>query len=169
METATTIFDFSVKIGVIGLLVIFSGWLIVILLNGFKKGPFDIRKAGLATRVGFAIAALGIGAVVMAVFGVMASGVVWGWHVISSLLSPGSLALYSVAIGVSPMILSVLGVGLAKLLGGSVDARGPQNCSVKGVELGGLVYTLFMSYWLMFFTAGVMVLGLIASSIWAVL
>jgi len=169
METAITIFNFSVKTGVVGLLVIFSGWLIVILLNGFKKEPLNIRQAGPVTRAGLGITILGIVTIVIAVLSVMASGVVWSWHVLSNLLSPGRLALYSVAIGISPLLLSVLGVLLAKLMGGSVDARGPQNCSVKGVELGGLVYTLFMSYWLMIFTVGLMLLGLLTSGIWAVL
>lgn len=169
MDTATTIFNFSVEVGGIGLIILICGWLIVVVLNGFKKGPFNIKQAGPATRVGFGITLLGIAAVVLAVLSVMLAGAVWTWQLLSNLLTPASLALSSIAIGILPLLLSGLGVVLAKISGGSVDARGPQNCSVWGVQLGGLVYTLFISYWLMLFTVGLMVLGLIISAVWAVI
>lgn len=168
MELTTTLFNFSIKSAGVGLLIIFSGWLIVILLHGFKKGPFNIRQAGPFTRAGFGITMLGIVAVVIALLSAMASGVLWFWHIISNTLSPGRLALYSVIIGVSPLILSISGTLLAKLSGGTVDASGSHNCIVRGVDLGGLVYTLFLSYWLMLFTGGLMILGLILSFVRAV-
>lgn len=168
MEAVTSIVNFCLGYGSIALVVIFVGWLFVVVLNGFSKGAFDVRNSGPLTKAGLALILLGIAGVVIAVLGLLVAGILWLWHVLSSLLTPASLALYSVIFGIAPMSLSMLGIILAKLAGGTVDARGAENCTIKGVDLGNLVYTLFMSYWLMLFTSGLMILGLLVSVVWVV-
>lgn len=168
MEFVSTITAFSILCGEYALAVLIFGWLLVILLNLGKKGPFDLKAAGPFTKLGLALTLLGVAGVVISIFGFIAAGVTWLWIKLSSFVTPGRLAIYSLIIGVSPLFISALGILLAKLVGGSVDARGPQNCRVMGLEIGGLVYGLFMSYWLTLFTVGLAFAGLLVSAIWVI-
>lgn len=81
--------------------------------------------------------------------------------------TPGKLALISVVIGPIPLLIALLGAGIAKMIGGTLDAAKVENCIVFGVDIGNVLYTMFMMHWLMIFTGGFAVLGLMASGIWA--
>src|SRR5690606_27032988 len=94
------------------------------------------------------------------------------WWCLTALLettTPGGLAALSILFGVAPFLLTVLAVVLARLLGGSVNASGASDCRLLGFNLNAFVHSLFMSYWLVLFTGGIAILGLIGSGIWAIL
>lgn len=103
----------------------------------------------------------------LAGFGLYA--IVWAFQAIQPALTPARLALFSITFGIAPLALSMSGAILARLLGGSVDARGARDCVVVGVDLSSFVYALFMSYWLTIFTGGLAFFGLIAGAVWALL
>ena len=95
------------------------------------------------------------------------SGGSWLWANYIEQLTPGKLALISVVIGPIPLLIALLGAGIAKMIGGTLDASKVENCIVFGIDIGNVLYTMFMMHWLMIFTGGLAVLGLMASGIWA--
>lgn len=159
--------EYSLQCAGFALPVLLSGWITVILSNGFRKGPLDLKNSGPVTRVGLLLTLGGVAGVVIAILGLMASGLVWLWVEFTRDLTPALLALYSLLLGLFPLLLSLLGLLLAKMVGGVVDASGTRDCKFKGVELGGLIYSLFMSYFLFFITGGLAFFGLIISGVWA--
>ncbi|MZR63132.1 hypothetical protein [Alcanivorax sp. DP30] len=52
-----------------------------------------------------------------------------------------------------PFGLSMLGMGIARLKGTRLDAAQADPCYVMGRDISELLYTLFMCYWLVLFTA----------------
>ncbi|RJG18562.1 hypothetical protein D4A39_08840 [Alcanivorax profundi] len=66
-----------------------------------------------------------------------------------------------VVIGLAPLGLALLGSGIARLKGTRLDAAEAEPCFVAGVDISGVLYTLFMCHWLMIFTAPIGVGGVI--------
>ena len=161
--------EFSLQCAGIAIPVLIAGWLVVILANLPLKGRLDLKNAGPVTRAGMLITLIGVIGTVISILGVIASGVFWLWSEFTRDLTPSRLALYSIILAPSPLLLSALGVILARLAGGQVDARGARDCRIAGIELGGLIYSLFMSYFLTLFSAGLAFFGLLISGIWALI
>lgn len=82
-------------------------------------------------------------------------------------LTPGTLAVLSIAVGISPLLVAVAGSAMAKACGGTIDARGPQNCFILGIDIGPVLYAMFMCHWLLLITGGIAVWGLLISGVWA--
>ena len=82
-------------------------------------------------------------------------------------LTPARLAVCSLIIGPSPLLLPVLAQIICKLTGGSVDASQVQGCYFLGLNLNNFVYALFMSYMLVILTGGLAIFGLMSSGVWA--
>lgn len=151
----------------LGLILGLSGWGLALVLGIPKDGGFEDRKDELTVRITyrFILSAgfcLGIG--VVAIF---AAIIWWGFSQVLADLTPGSLALVSIVAGPLPLLLSAIASGIASILGGNVDASGSRNCTLLGIDIGPLLHSLFMTYWLVFLTAGLAFIGLFASGIWA--
>ena len=96
------------------------------------------------------------------------AGVSWLWAIIAGVqLTPGKLALISVVLGPLPLVIAMIGAGVAKMIGGDLSSAGVENCIVFGVDIGNVLYTMFMMGWLLMFTGGLAMIGLFVSGIWA--
>lgn len=140
-------------------------WVLAHFVKKSADGRINIREGGFLVKAVFVMALAGGGLLGLAVVGFFVSAVWWVLSVID--LTPGRLALLSILIGVFPMVLALLGVGLAKISGGHVDASESRGCFFLGFDLNNLVYTLFMCHWAVIFTGGFAVFGLLASGLWA--
>lgn len=151
-----------------GLLLVIFGWAVAAISQIGKPGGFNISHG--ERPVGFAFSSIMAGALLsaIAVIGLFIVGLCWLVPYLFANITPGWLALLSVGVGVFPIGLSAFAVVAARAMGGSVDASGPGNCIFLGRNFGSLIYTLFMAYTMTFFTAGLAVLGLIGSGVWAV-
>lgn len=143
------------------------------LANALSKGKIQLDPKDPIGRF-FAYGILiGGGAIGFAIIGLFVAGcwwlLMWLSHTLfgGERLTPGRLAMLSLAIGPLPLLGPLAASVITRLVGGDVSAAGTTNCKVFGVEIGGLVYSLFMMYFLCFFTFGLMFLGLMASGIWA--
>ena len=74
--------------------------------------------------------------------------------------------LLSMLIAVSPLILVGLVDLIASLSGCDVNEGGIQPCMVAGVDIGGILYSLFMSGWYLFITFPIGAVLFIGSLIW---
>lgn len=68
-------------------------------------------------------------------------------------MTPMQWALTGVLLIAVPFGLSMLGSGIAALKGTRLDAGAADPCYVLGVDISGLLYNLFMCYWLVLFFA----------------
>jgi len=143
-----------------------------ILAHFVKKGPdgrINVSQGGFVVKPVFALAVGGGLLLGLALVAFVVSALWWVFSGILRDMTPGGLALLSLGIGFLPLVVSALGAGLAKILGGRIDASGAKDCFFLGFDLNNLVYALFMSYWVVFLTGGLAMFGLIGSGIWAVL
>jgi hypothetical protein len=145
-----------------------TGWAIALLVNVPKSGEFKLRSGGLTAKMAFACIvgggfALGVSAVT-----IIAAALWWCLAVLFGGATPGKLALISVTLGLVPLLLTAVASAIAALLGCTVDVGGARNCHFLGINFGPLIHTLFMAYWLVFLTAGLAVVGLVGSGIWAI-
>ena len=149
----------------LGILASTLAWVLAHFVKKSPEGKINAREGGFIVKGVFVMAVGGGGLLAVAIGGFFISAV---WCVLSVVdLTPGRLALLSLLIGVFPLVLAFLGAGLAKILGGHVDAGGVRDCFFLGLDLNNLVYTLFMCHWGVIFTGGLAVFGLMASGVWA--
>ena len=164
--TISSLVDYSLLLAMYALVPGVLGWLMVVLVQIIHRGKFNLRQGGLITKISLiSILFSGFGLAV-SVIGIIFSGVWWLWDRFAGNLSPGSLALYSIVIGVAPLLLSLLSSTIARAIGGTVNASQARDCVFLGLDLDGLLYTLFMSYMLIYLTGGLAVLGLLVSGVW---
>ena len=156
------LFLYAFIVGVLGLVT-------VGVEQAIKKGEFSLRSGGLITKAGMACTLLAILGLVMAFIGFIFAGFWWTWSVFFEDMSPGRLAIYSLMLGPVPLVFPLLAKTICKLMGGSVDASQARNCVFLGIDFGGLLHAFFMAYWLVIFTAGFAVIGLIGSAVWVML
>lgn len=145
-----------------------AAWTLTHFVKKSPEGHINLRQGGFIPKSVFILAGgagLALGA---SVVGFAIAGIGWLVENIFAQMTPSRLAYFSILFGISPFALAILGAGLARITGGNVTAAGAENCKVLGIDLNGLVYALFMSYWLVFFTGGLAVFGLIGSGIWAI-
>lgn len=163
-----TIVFATLTLALLGLLLGIMAWGLAHFVGPHVDGRLDLSNGGLLIKVVFSLA-IGAGAIVgVALVGLVLAGLWWGGAMLLVQMTPGKLALFSIAIGAAPLIIAACGSGLAHALGGTVDASGARNCFFLGINLGPTVYNLFMSFWLALFTGGVAMLGLMGSGIWAI-
>jgi hypothetical protein len=150
---------------------ILAGVLSWILAHFVKKAPdgrINVRQGGFVVKPVFVLA---IGGGLLLGFSLIAFVIAALWWLLAEIfrdMTPGGLALLSLGVGILPLGVSALGAGLAKILGGRIDASGAKDCFFLGFDLNNLVYAFFMSYWAVFLTGGLAVFGLIGSGIWAI-
>ena len=167
-----TLLSISQMLAIAGVLVAISALLLVPFIKKSGKRFFssnNIRELGRLEQSVFLLVScagilLGLALVISMVAGL--------WWCLTSLLeaiTPIGLAVISILFGVAPFLLTVLAVVLARLLSGSVNASGANNCHLLGFNLNTFVHSLFMSYWCVLFTGGIAIFGLIGSGIWALL
>ncbi len=82
-------------------------------------------------------------------------------------MTPTYLAIISIVIGISPLFIAMLGALLAGLLGCEQKGGGITKCYFCGKDVGNILYGMMMMHWLLIFTGGVAVWGVIAAAIWA--
>lgn len=110
---------------------ILAGTLAWILAHFVKKSPegkISVREGGFIVKAVFVLAVGGgllLGSSLITFF----ISALW-WLLAEFLrdITPGSLALLSLGIGFLPLVISSLGAGLVKILGGRIDASGAKNC-----------------------------------------
>ena len=167
--TAGFIAQASAGLLCLGLLLVIFGWAVAVISQIGKPGRFNISHG--ERPVGFAFSFIMAGALLsaIAIIGLLVAGLWWMVPYLFASITPGWLAILSIGVGVFPIVLSALASLTAKAMGGSVSASGADNCILLGRDIGSLIYTLFMSYMLAYFTVGLAVLGLIGSGIWAII
>lgn len=82
-------------------------------------------------------------------------------------MTPLRLALISIIIGASPVLIALLGSLLANVLNCEQKSGGVSSCYVFGKDISGVLYAMMMAHWLFIFTGGIAVFGIIASLLWA--
>ena len=68
-------------------------------------------------------------------------------------MTPLQWVVASVLLVAIPFGLSMVGMGVARLNGARLDAAQADPCYVMGKDISGVLYSLFMCYWLVLFTA----------------
>ena len=124
-------------------------------------------NAGLLDKLALISISIGTLSLTLLILTLIWAGSWWLWNTYGIHLSPGKLALFSLVLGPAPLLLAVIASAVAKLIGGELDASRARECKVLGVDIGGILYFMFMAHWLTIFTGGLAILGLIASGIWA--
>lgn len=81
-------------------------------------------------------------------------------------MTPKILALLSVTIGIFPLLVMLLGLGLARILGCQVDEGRPHKCLFCGRDIGRFLYGTYVFAWLGLVTGPIGILGVIASVVW---
>lgn len=157
----------SVALGLVGLLVGLMALALSLLRDVYARGRVDILSGGMLVKVVFNLTTTGGLLMGIAVLGLVIAALWWGAAMVSAQLTPGKLALASGIFGVAPLVVAAVGSGAAHLLGGTVGANGARGCFFLGIDVGSIVYTLFMSYWLVLFTGGLAMMGLMGSGVWA--
>ncbi|MBU1310112.1 hypothetical protein MN202_05315 [Rheinheimera muenzenbergensis] len=82
-------------------------------------------------------------------------------------MTPTRLAVISIAIGISPLLIALLGALLAGLLGCEQEGGGISECYFCGKDVSDILYGMMMMHWLVIITGGITVWGLAASAVWA--
>jgi len=159
--------DWNRQLLLYAFIIFILGGIIVVLDQSLTKGDFNLREGGLVTKIGMACTLLGVLGLVIGFMGLVFFGLGWLWNVLFDQVSPKRLAFYSLIIAPAPLLLPLLAKVICKLTGGTVDASQASACVFLGLNLNGLVHTLFMSYMLTFITLGLAVLGLMVSGVWA--
>jgi hypothetical protein len=145
------------------------GWCLSPFLPKSPDGKMNVREGGLIVKAAFVLAVGCGGLLALAIVSFICAGIGLVISVVFKDMTPGKLALLSLAIGIFPIGIAMLGAGLARVAGGQVDARGASGCVLFGRDLNSLVYTLFMMHWLVMFTGGFAVFGLMSAGIWALI
>lgn len=151
-----------------GILVGLLAWILAHFVKKQSDGRIDVRQGGFVVKPVFALAVSGGLLLGFSLVAFVVAGIWWLLASISQDMTPGSLALLSLGVGILPLGVSALGAGLAKILGGRFDANGAKDCFFLGLDLNNFAYALFMSYWAVFLTGGLAAFGLIGSGIWAI-
>ena len=84
-------------------------------------------------------------------------------------MTPGSLAVLSIIVGVFPLLVSMAAGGIAQIKGCRLDEGRAEPCYLCGRDISGLLYAMFMCAWLAMFTLGLMIIGLSTAGVWALL
>lgn len=82
-------------------------------------------------------------------------------------MTPTRLAIISIVIGLTPLLIAMLGSLLASLLGCEQKGGGISQCYFCGKDIGGILYGMMMMHWLVIITGGIAVFGVTASLLWA--
>lgn len=129
----------------------------------------NLREGGPIVKAAFVLTVGCGGLLALAIASFICVGIGLIISVVFKDMTPGKLALLSLAIGIFPLGIAMLGAGLARISGGQVDARGASGCVLFGRDLNSLVYTLFMTHWLVMFTGGLAVFGLMGAGVLALI
>ena len=166
--TLGALFAISIKLVALALIVGILG-ILLLAFTGFKgKQPLNLARATPLTRLALMSVLLCILAVVVAFIGLMLAAGWWLCIRYVADLSPAKLALFSVLLGPAPLLFTVLSVAITRLTGGRVSAARAE-VRLFGIDISGIVHTLFMAYMLVFITAGLAIIGLIVSGVWALI
>jgi len=152
-----------------GVLLGLLGWCLTPFLPKSPDGKFNVREGGLVVKAAFILTVGCGGLLALTIVSFFIAGIGLISSVVFKDMTPGKLALLSLAIGVLPIATTMLGVGLARISGGQVNAGGVSGCVLFGRDFNSLVYTLFMSHWLVIFTGGFAVFGLMWAGVWALI
>ncbi len=144
------------------------GWLVRV-VSGLVKitQPLSSRQKA-AIGVSFFGVVVGGFAIAVGFLGILVAAFLWIKLSYFSELTPRSLAIVSIVVGVLPLLFSFFGMGITKLLGGRADGNGVHVKPIFGVDLSAVLTTLLMMHWLTIFSGGLAMLGLMASGVWAV-
>lgn len=165
--TISSLIDYSLISALAVFIFLPASGLLLFLSKVAAKKQYTLVKSKSLEKL--ALLCISFGSLSLALFllSLLWAGSWWFWEAYVGQLTPGKLALISVVIGPIPLLIALLGAGIAKMIGGTLDAAKVENCIVFGVDIGNVLYTMFMMHWLMIFTGGFAVLGLMASGIWA--
>lgn len=103
----------------------------------------NLREGGPIVKAAFVLVVGCGGLLALAIVSFICAGIGLIISVVFKDMTPGKLALLSLAIGVLPLGIAMLGAGLARISGGQVDARGASGCILFGWDLNSLVSTVY--------------------------
>lgn len=158
----------SLVLAAAGVVLGIFGFLFSLLLNIHRQPPVTFREAKPLVKIAYMMASGAGGLLGLAIIGLIAAGIWWCLLILIAHVSPGSLALISLAFGISPLLVASLAGFIASRIGGTLNAAGAENCIFMGRDIGSILYTMFMMHWLTIFTGGIAVFGLIGSGLWAI-
>lgn len=84
----------------------------------------------------------------------------------STLKKPLAGLLLSIVIAVGPLLLVWTVDLIADLNGCDLNESGAESCLIAGLDIGGLLYSLFMSGWYLFITFPIGAVLFLGSLIW---
>lgn len=156
----------SFKVLLLSYAVILVFYLVALLFRLPKPGGLDVKNKPFLVKLVFAANIVGVVILAIGIIGLVAAFLWWLGISLLNIHTPGKLALVSLIFGISPLPFVVIASAVAKAIGGTLHEGGYQNCKIKSVDFGPLLYGMFMMGWATFFTAGIAVLGLVAAGIW---
>lgn len=159
--------ELSTVIVLAGIVFCLLAWFLIITVNALRSEKFHLNKDDPAVRVALALIILGTLSLATAIMGYFVAFVWWMLNSVFNDITPTSLALFFLILGPFPLLLTLFSKIAAKLIGGSVNSSQALNYRIIYIDIGSLLYTLFMSYRLAILTGGISVLGLLASGLWA--
>ena len=83
-------------------------------------------------------------------------------------MTPFSLAMWSILIGVSPLLVALLASMIANMLGCELNEANAPKCMFLGINIGDILYGMFVFAWLGMLTIGLAFIGVIVSIFWAI-
>ena len=170
-SSAAEIFIISGLAAFFGFVLAFGGWLVrvafglVNIAEAAENESLSPRQKNLIA-LSFILVVVGGFVISAGVLGVLISGFLWLKQTVFSELTPKGLAVISVIVGPIPLLLSLFGMLIMKVLGGHADGNGVHVKPVLGIDLSGFLSALFLMHWLTIFTGGLAMLGLMASGVW---
>ena len=84
-------------------------------------------------------------------------------------MSPKSLAIGSVIVGIFPFTVALFATWIAQFCGIELSEANPADCIVLGFQIGGFLYGMFVFAWMSMLSLGIMIWGLLFSLVWAII
>ncbi|AZZ91566.1 hypothetical protein EUZ85_12860 [Hahella sp. KA22] len=84
-------------------------------------------------------------------------------------MTPLSLAILSIVVGIFPLLVASLAKAIARSLGGSLSEADCESCMLFGRDISPILYRMFVFAWLSMFTLGLGMLGVMGAIAWALL
>lgn len=151
---------------IFSLALVFLGIIVGIVFKIPQKGGLDVRRKETVIKFVFFMSFASAIVMAFSVLGLFGSLLWWVGVDFLVINSPKRLAWGSVILGIFPLLISGLSAVVAKSIGGSLHEGGYENCNVFGLDVGRVLYAMYVSVWLTIFTGGIAFFGLIAALIW---
>lgn len=151
---------------VFSLVLILLGVIIGVVFKLPQKGGLDVERKELVVKLVFYMSFAGAIFMVSSILGFLSFLLWWIGVEVLILNTPKKLAWGSVIFGCFPLFISALSAVIAKSIGCSLHQGRHKNFKVFGLNVGRVLYGMYVSAWLTIFTSGIAFFGLIAALVW---